>query len=219
MWRAIWRAIFHWFVKLTGILPFWIACRPKVYYEDKKAQSRRIKGKAIIAPLHTSVWDVATMMMVFFWRNPRCVVAELMFEKNPFLSFFLKSLGSVKVDRNANDFRFLDSCKKILDKNGVVEIYPESRLPRKGEASPLPFKPSTVYLALQSGAPIIPVATNGKLFSKKRTRVMIGKPIDAAALYDKALSEKENVNNITKYLRDKIIELQYELERKSEKKA
>ena len=214
----MWRSFFHWFVKLSGVLPYYLTCRPKVYYEDKKAQSRKLKGKAIIAPLHTSVWDVATMMMVFFWRNPRCVVAELMFEKNPFLSFFLKSLGSVKVDRNANDFRFLDSCKKILDKNGVVEIYPESRLPRKGEASPLPFKPSTVYLALQSGAPIIPVCTNGKLFSKKRTCVMIGKPIDAAALYDESLSEKENVNNITKYLRDKIIELQYELERKSEKK-
>lgn len=214
----MWRGIFNWFVKITGWLPYQLACRPKIYYEDKKAQSRRIKGKAIIAPIHHSVWDVATMMMVFWRRNPRCVVAELMFEKNCFMSFFLKSLGSIKADRTTNDFAFLEECEKTLNKGGVVEIYPESRIPKKGEETPLPFKPSTVYLALQSGAPIIPVYTNGKLFNKERTRVIIGKPIEAAALYDDALSEKENIQIINEYLRNRIIELKYELERQQEKK-
>ena len=215
----MWRVIFNWFVKITGWLPFYIACRPKVYYEDKKAQSRKIKGKAILAPLHHSVWDVGTMMMVFWRRNPRCVVAELMFEKNPFMSFFLKSLGSIKADRNTNDFSFLEKCETVLDKGGVVEIYPESRLPLKDEERPLEFKPSYVYLALESGAPIIPIYNNAKPFGKERERVIIGKPINVAELYDSSLTERENIDKINSYVRSKVIELGKELERQQAKEG
>lgn len=215
----MWHAFVNWFVKITGWIPFMLGCRTKVYYEDKKAQSKRIKGKAIIAPNHRSIWDCATMMMVFGRRTLRCVIAEIMFNQNPFLSFFLKALGGIKVNREAHDFAFLGKCEEVLKKGGVVEIYPESRLPREGEETPLPFKPSTVYLALQSGAPIIPVYTNGKVFNKERPRVIIGKPIDVAALYDETLSEKENIRSINEYLRNRIIELKYELERQQEKKA
>ena len=100
-----------------------------------------------------------------------------------------------------------------------MEIYPESRLPLKDEERPLEFKPSYVYLALESGAPIIPVYNNAKPFSKERERVMIGKPIYVEELYDSALSEKENINSINSYVRSKIIELGKELEGQSEKKA
>lgn len=191
--------------------------RPKLYYEDKSVQKNRIKGSAIIVSNHTSVLDVGTMMFTFWRRTLRCLVAELMYKKNPFMTFFLKGIGGIRVERDTHDFSFVQKSCDILAKGGVVEIYPEARLPRKGEEAPLPFKPSATYIALQSGAPIIPVCTNGKICSKARLRVLIGKPIYAETLYDESLSEKENYEKITETLRERIIELSYELERKTSK--
>lgn len=213
--RKVWYFLFHGFVKLTGVIPYLFCFKTKIYYQDKKAQSRRIKGKAIIISNHRSVWDVAVMMFVFFGRTLRTVIAEIMFRKNPFMRIFLRALGGIKVEREQHDFTFIDKGCKILEKNGVVEIYPEGRLPQKGEETPLPFKPSAGYMALLSGAPVIPVYTNGSYFRKERARVMIGKPVFVRDAYDDSLSEAENLEKINTLLREKIIQLQHELDRQT----
>ncbi|MBO7150508.1 MAG: 1-acyl-sn-glycerol-3-phosphate acyltransferase [Clostridia bacterium] len=211
------RFICNWFVKITGFLPQLFVFKTKVYYEDKAVQSRRIKGKAIVISNHNYLMDFAVLMFVFWRRTLRCAVAEVMYHKNFLMTFLLKALGCVKVERDDHDFSFLTKLKGILDRGGIVEIYPEARLPKKGESRPLEFKASYVYLALESGAPIIPVYSNAKLFGKERERVIIGKPILVGELYDHNLTEKENIKNINEYIRSKIIELGKELEQKEEK--
>lgn len=204
------------FVKITAYLPQLVIFRTKVYYEDKAAQSRRIKGGAIIISNHTSVWDYAEYLFVFFFRTLRAQMAEVLFEKKP-LGLFLKMMGGIRVNRGANDFACVTKSEKILEKGGVVLIFPESRLPLKGEERPLPFKPGAAYLALLSGAPVVPVFTNGKYFSKKRARVIIGKPIYARDLIDDNLSEKENLARITDIMRDRIISLEKQLYEQTQK--
>ncbi len=209
----------NWFVKLTGWIPQLLVFRTKVHYEDRSVQDKRIKGKAIIVSNHNYLMDFAVLMFVFWRRTLRCAVAEIMYQKNFLMTFLLHALGCVRVERGAYDFSFLTRLKKILDKGGVVEIYPESRLPNDGEARPLEFKPSYVYLALESGAPIIPIYNNAKPFSRERERVIIGKPIYVEELYDAALSEKENIDHINMYVRSKVIELGKELERQEAKET
>lgn len=209
----MWNCFCNWFVKITGAIPQYFFFRTKVYYEDKQVQSTRIQGKAILVSNHRSIWDFAVLMFVFWRRTLRCLMAEIIFEKNIFLRFFLKSLGGIKVDRNTKDLSFVAKSCRILEQGGVIEIYPESRLPRVGETCPLPFKSSAAYIALMSGAPLIPVYTNGCCFQKERTRVIIGKPIDVRELYDESRSEKENLSAITDCLRNKITELEKELEK------
>ena len=204
------------FVKITAYLVQLLIFRTKVYYEDKAAQSRRIKGGAIIISNHTSVWDYAEYLFVFFFRTLRAQMAEVLFEKKP-LGLFLKMMGGIRVNRGANDFACVTKSEKILEKGGVVLIFPESRLPLKGEERPLPFKPGAAYLALLSGAPVVPVFTNGKYFSKKRARVIIGKPIYARDLIDDSLSEKENLVRITDIMRDRIISLENQLYEQTKK--
>jgi 1-acyl-sn-glycerol-3-phosphate acyltransferase len=214
MW---WRKILIWIIRITGFIPYLILYKTKVYYEDKKAQSLKIKGKAIVASNHNAVMDVAVMLFVLWRRIPRTLVAEILYRKNVFLSFLLNILGCIKVNREAYDLSFLDKCNKILDEGGLVEVYPEARLPRKGEERPLSFKPSTVCLALSSGAPIIPVYNNGVYYRKERARVIIGKPFYARDYYDENLSERENIDKITEMLRERIIELKNELDRQTKK--
>lgn len=200
--------LFQWFVKLTGLLPQLLIFRTKTTYEDRSVQGRHIRGKAIVVSNHNALWDFGVLMYAFPFRTLRCAAAELLYAKNPFMTALITLLGCVRVERDQCDFSFLDRLKSILDKGGVVEIFPESRLPERPEDTrPLPFKPSYVYLALESGAPIIPVYNNGCAFRPQRLQVVIGTPIDAQAMYDPALSEKENVAVINTYVRSKIIEL------------
>ena len=204
--------LYNWFVKITGFIPQWITLRIKVYYEDKSKQSRKIRGKAIVISNHITVMDFAVMMFVFLGRTLRCVTAEILYTKNIFLTWFLNLAGAIKVDRNVHDFDFISKCKKILDKGGVVEIYPEARIPDKSEQRPIAFKPSAVYLALESQAPIIPIYTTGPRYFERPTRVIIGCPIDVFELYDDDLSEKENIEIITKHLHSVVLGLKEKLE-------
>ena len=207
--------LYNWFVKITGYPVQKIAVRNKIYYENRSLQGRRIKGGAIVISNHVSVFDVAIVMFVFPTRTMRCLMAELLYKKNIFFTVFLKLLGGIKVDRNAHDYSFVNKCSKILRKGGVIEIYPEARIPNEGEARPLPFKSSAAYIALESGAPIIPIYNSGNYFKKGGNRVIIGTPIDVRELYDSSLSHADNLKNISEILRQRVIELGNELERQT----
>ena len=203
---------FHWFVKITGYIPERLVFGTKVYYRDKKRQSRRIKGKAIVVCNHTSVFDFAALMFVFPTRTLRALAAEVLYDGRPVLGTLLKCFGMIRVDRDAKDFSFMDKCARILDRGGIIEIYPESRLPKPGEARPLPFKPSAVYLALETDTPIIPVYSTGKLFCKERNRVIIGTPLNLRDMADESLTPARNMEYLTEKLRGTVIELQQQLE-------
>lgn len=213
MWIRFWNA----FAKITGWPVQKLAFRTKIHYEDASVQNRKIRGGAIIISNHTSVFDYAVFMFVFFGRTLRYQMAELLFEKKP-LGTLLRLLGGIRVDRNSNNFGFLSQSERILEKDGIVGIFPESRLPLPGEERPLPFKPSAAYLALSSGAPIIPIYTNGSYFSKKRAEVIIGKPFYAKSLADSELSQKENIDLVSKKMRQRIVDLGIMLHEKEEEK-
>lgn len=210
-------SIFSWFVKITAFPIYYLLFRTKVYYQNKQLQSRKIKGRALVVSNHTSVWDFAMMLFLFPLRLIRCVVAEIIYTRFG-MKTFLNLFGAIKVDRFGNDYAFIAKSTEILRHGGVVEIYPEGRLPDKeDDIPPLPFKPSAVYIALESSSPIIPVYTNGKYFTKERARVIIGEPIYVSDMYDSTLSEKENIEKINCFLRNVIIDLGYELERQSKR--
>ena len=199
--------LFNWFVKITGWPLQLILFRKKIYYENKAIQSRRIKGRAILISNHRSVFDYPVAMYVFWSRTLRFQMSELVMKK-PGLGLLLRLLGGILVDRGAHDFGFMAKSERILQKGGVVGICPEGRIPLKGESTPLPFKTGAAYLALNTDTPIIPMYTNGSYFNiKKRARVIVGTPIIPSMIADPALSDKENIEKLTRCMRDKIISL------------
>lgn len=194
------------FAKITGWPLQKLIFRTKVLYEDKRVQSRCIKGAAILVSNHTSIYDYIVMMFTFISRTLRYQMAELLFDKKG-LGGLLKRLGGIKVDRNSHNYGFIEKSKDILDKGGVVGIFPEGRLPKDGEVPPIEFKSGAAYLALYSDVRIIPTYLSGGYFGKKRAKIVIGKPIDVNELYDSNKSEKENLEYISNRLREKVIEL------------
>jgi 1-acyl-sn-glycerol-3-phosphate acyltransferase len=210
--------LFTGFVKVTAFPVEALVFRVKYHYEDKTVQGRKISGPALVVSNHTSVWDFAQVMQTFFGRHIRCLVADLMFNKSKAFAFFLKHLDAIKISREGKNFSFIEESVEILKNGGVVEVYPESRIPREDEEAPLEFKPSFAYIAMLSKAPIIPMYTDGNYFGKGRANVMIGKPIDISTIIDEELDASDNIKRITDYVRGKILELRDETEKRKKQK-
>ena len=204
---------FNWFTKLTAWIVQKICFKTKVYYQKKEEQGRHVKGPAIIISNHTSVYDYAVFLFVFFTRTLRYQMAEVLFKK-AFLRNFLKALGGIFVDRESTDYSFIDKSQRILERGGVVGIFPEGRIPEGEEEKPAIFKTGAVQLSLMTNAPIIPVYTNGVYFKKERARVIIGKPIFVSDLYDNQKDYKQNLKQISIELRQRVIDLGKDLEEK-----
>lgn len=210
--------LFLWLVKITGWPLQLFYYRKKVYTLNNDKSLRKIKGSALIISNHTSVFDYPLMMFTFLGRTIRTLVAEVMYKKHKLLNKVLVRVGAIKVDRGVYDFSFMNKMIDCLNKGQVGLIYPESRVPREDERDHfLEFKPSYVYVALESGAPIIPIYTNGiygrlKKKYKSHAKVVIGQKIYANELYNNDLSEKENITYINNYVKGKIEELKNYLE-------
>ena len=208
------------FVKVTGLPVQYFYFRKKIYYEDKKHTSKKIKGGALIVSNHTSVYDYPLIMYTFFGRVIHTLVAEVIYKKSSFMNKFMNDLGAIRVDRDTYNFNFMYKMIEILNDNKVGLVFPESRLPTENDepGKLLEFKPSYVYLALQCGVPIIPVYTNGvyghkiRKEKKDRARIIIGKKFYINDLYDSSKTEKENIEFINDYIKNKIVNLGEQLE-------
>lgn len=206
--KKAWICFVNAFVKVTGIIPELILFHEKVIYQEGAMSRFKIKGPLMIICNHTSLIDFALMLFLFPFRIVRWQAAEVMINKKV-VGPLIRGLGCIAVDRTAKDFSFLRESADILEDNGIVGIFPEARLPLPGEERPLEFKPSAAYLALMTGVTVIPVYTNGMYFKNpgKRCRAVIGRPFTAEELSDPSLSEKDNIDHVSRAMRDKIIEL------------
>ena len=75
-----------------------------------------------------------------------------------FTAWSLHELGAFRVDRDRFDVRATAVALAVLGRGYVLGMYPE------GTRSPgelLPFLPGAAWLALRSGAPLVPVAITG----------------------------------------------------------
>lgn len=204
-----------WFVRITGAwaaIPFF---KPKVYYQNKDMQGKSLPKPSIVISNHVSLLDFVVYLFVF-WRNfIRFQVAEVMFNKSGFMSGLLYRLGCIRVDRDTFDFSFIGDSLDALDNGEVLGIFPSGRLPVNGK--PFPFKPSAVFIALRTDAPIIPVYTDGQYGLTKRTRIVVGEPIYIKDYCQSPEPSREELETLTHMLEDKVYALRGYIEERFRK--
>lgn len=202
------------FIKITGIIPSLIFLKPKVYKESKKVK-RFLPKKSILMSNHTSLIDFVLYLIVFWTKNIHFLMAEVLFNKGKMFSWFLYKIGGIFVNRDACDFTFVDDSLHVLDRKGVVGVFPQGRLPVGGK--PFPYKPGIVLIALRTDAPIIPVYTDGNYGLFKRAHVMIGEEIYISDYVDSENVTDEDLKRLAKILEDKNFALKDELEKRMKK--
>ena len=146
--------VVYWLVRIPLQLFFWTYLRmSRIGREHFPKQ-----GPAIIASNHRSFFDpfiIGTMA-----RRPMYYMAKReLFELHPILSWLLISLGAFPVDRGSGDHDAIATAKRLLARGELVLIFPEGTRTRPG---PLGRPRRGVgRLALETGAPVIPVAIIG----------------------------------------------------------
>ena len=198
------RTIFRFFVKLTGFPQLWLYLRPKFYYENRKQKNRYSRGGAILISNHTSLVDYFTLAITFPFRKQRVLVSEALYQyRVPAL--MSKAMGDIVVHRERSDMSFMAEAEKTIKKKHCVTIFPEGHLMKDGTVDQ--FRPACVYLALRTGAPIIPTYIDAHYNSFKRTRVIVGEKIYLKDYCDEKNPSPEKVRELCEMLRKKVLEL------------
>lgn len=195
------------FVKLTGVLPAWLFLTPRVHLAP--GAKRRLPKNCILVSNHMSLMDFVLCVLVFPLRTIRFLVAEVLYNRNGFMRVLLNCLGSIRVDRDAKSFDFVSHSLEVLDDGGAIGVFPQARLPIKGQH--FPFTVSTAFIALRSDAPIIPVYTDGNYGLFKRANLVIGAPVYLKDLCKDGLDEQAQLDHVTKLLEETVFQLKEEL--------
>jgi glycerol-3-phosphate dehydrogenase (NAD(P)+) len=137
-------------------------------------------GGVILAPNHRSFLDPWVVGVCL--RRPAYFVAKReLFEKR-WMGWFLNSLGAFPIRRGESDDEAMDTARILLERGNAVMIFPEgTRIRKPGLGNP---KRGVGRLALQTGAPVVPIALDGTERARRKLvirpckiRVRAGRPL------------------------------------------
>jgi glycerol-3-phosphate dehydrogenase (NAD(P)+) len=119
----------------------------------------RVKGALIVAANHRSFLDPFVIGVSLPWRKPMCFVAKKELFEVRWQGWLLSRLGAFPIRRGESDEEAMTTARMVLERGGTICIFPEGTRIRSGSlATP---KRGVGRLALQTGAPVLPVAVFG----------------------------------------------------------
>ncbi len=152
---------------------------------------------------HISEVDpVAVAHAIYAAGNTPHMMAKDSLFRVPVLGSALRRLQQIPVARadRGEARRSLETAQQVLSQGGAIVIYPEGTLTRDPELWPMRSKTGAARLALNTGAPLIPITHWGvqdffpqyakapKIFPRTRYVLQVGDPIDLDDLRDKPLT-------------------------------
>ncbi len=115
-------------------------------------------GPAIVVANHVSGLD--PLLLIAASRRPlRFLIAREQYRR-PGLHWLFRAVGCIPVDRERRPARALREALKRVREGEVVAVFPHGKIHLDSDP-PHRLKPGAVYLALTTGAPLIPVRIDG----------------------------------------------------------
>ena len=154
----------------------------RVYFRMRRLGMEHVphEGPVILASNHRSFLD--PFVIGTLTRRPVYYVAKKELFAHPVVGWLLSRLGAFPIDRGAGDQQAMETARRILERGDCVVIFPEGTRTRPG---PLGHARRGVgRLALQTGAPVVPVAVfgteavrNGWRIRPHRVTLRCGRPL------------------------------------------
>lgn len=164
------------FVRLLVSLPTLLLYRTRAVGRENVPKS----GAVILAPNHFSQMD-HFFCGLYLRRKIRFMAKSQMFGQ-PVLTYVYSHGGVFPVRRGHRDEESFKTAFTILDRGEMLLLYAEGGRSRTGELGEV--KPGIGRIALESGAPVVPVAIHGsagvrrwKRFRFPKVTVQFGEPL------------------------------------------
>ncbi len=154
-----------------------------VYFRMKRIGREHLpkRGPLLLASNHRSFLDPFVIGMLV--RRPVYYMAKRELFERRWQAWILNALGAFPVDRKAGDSAAMDTAREILERGDCVVLFPEGTRVRPGPLGP-PHR-GVGRLALETGAPVAPVAVigtedvrRGWRIRPRKVRVRVGAPIN-----------------------------------------
>ena len=144
--------------------------RPKLM-----APKPALEQPTIFVCRHVGLMDPVILMVVYFRKMIRPLVAKDYYEKNKFTRSFYKHAQCIALDRRNVSKQWLEESLVALRKGESVIIFPEGKRNKSGVGLQ-PFHNGAALLAACSGARVVPVY-NAMWNFPHRYRLAIGSPV------------------------------------------
>ncbi len=153
---------------------FWLFYRPLIIGHENLF----IRGKAIFVCNHMSMADPIVLAMV----SPRLIhfMAKAELFKNPVGKLLFPLFLAFPVNRKQSDMASLKNAIRVLEKGKVFGIFPEGKRAVTDEMDV--FEKGAAFLAIRSGAPVVPIYIRRDTYQKMHLRMAVGKPILVGSL-------------------------------------
>ncbi|HPL54165.1 MAG TPA: lysophospholipid acyltransferase family protein [Bacillota bacterium] len=158
-------------------------------------------GAYIVCSNHVSAIDPIFVGISIPHRMYFMAKVELF--KNKLIGALMHGLGVFPIKRGEADIKGIKTSLKILNSGKVLALFPEGTRNKTDEAI---AEPGIAMIAIRSKTPVVPVAIISSYKFFRRTRVVIGKPVELAEYYGKKLLNEEYIK-ISLGIMDKINEL------------
>ena len=184
--------------------PFFLLFWRRLVYGRERLN---IKGKAIFVANHRSMAD--PMLLAFV--SPRVIhfMAKKEIFKTKLGSIFFRSLFAFPVDRKKADILSLKSALQVLNQGKVFGIFPEGKRAVTYELDAL--ERGAAFLAIRSGARIIPIYIHPDSYKRCHPFLMVGKALDVNQIVA-STKKSELVEVVTDEIADAICALREELD-------
>lgn len=121
------------------------------------------------------------------------------------MRFLCFSFNGIWVKRDSKDIGSLKTAMKLLKNGGCIGIFPEGT--RNGmEKNNGKLKNGAAYMALKTGAKIVPIGIQGPAKPFSKNTIIYGKPLDFSK-YASGKIDKEVEDKVSEELKEKIIAL------------
>ncbi|WP_445259313.1 lysophospholipid acyltransferase family protein [Nocardioides aurantiacus] len=124
-------------------------------FELHGAEQFPAEGPVVVAANHVG-WLDGPLLAICAPRPVHALTKQEMFV-GP-LGSLLTAAGQVPVDRHAVDRRAIEASRRALEQDQVVGVFPEGV---RGSGDMATSRPGAAYLALVTGAPVVPVSFLG----------------------------------------------------------
>jgi 1-acyl-sn-glycerol-3-phosphate acyltransferase len=185
-----------WTLGLTVIKPLLLMTTKHRWIDGEKIPA---EGGVLLVANHISEVDPLTLAHLVWdhGRIPRYLAKAGLF-KNKFLGVFFRSAGQIPVERASKTaVGAFDAAVAGVRAGKCLVVYPEGTITRDPDLWPMVGKSGAARIALETGAPVIPVGQWGAqnllapyakkpdLFPRKLITMKVGDPVDLADLAGK----------------------------------